>query len=207
MSAIQYMNQLYRENMQKKRTSRFNKKSGGKFSEKQQTARYTGKLEIPKLTYLEKVKLRKAIEERDRTHKRGVLIGLVIGLVIASGFIYGFIQIIQENLDKDHQAAVAVANYDQERYEDYLAYGDDYLNKQQWYNASFEYRVALKAKPGDLKATYRLAFALMRLCEVDERGCDEALVHLKTLEKSGYDSASLEELQLRWEGISQKNDH
>ncbi|MCZ4409502.1 hypothetical protein O3Q51_11825 [Cryomorphaceae bacterium 1068] len=204
MGAISHMNQLYRENMQKLRSSRYNKKNSGKFAKPNSYKSFTGNLNVPELSFQEREKLRRAIEERSRRQRIRIITALLIGSVFLALAIGWLIQTIQASSLTEQIAEEDNVEYQKQEYARYLSYGDEYLNKSQWYNAAFEYRTSLKFNPESEVALYRLTFSLMRLCEAEQRGCDEADNRLNTLLQKGYNPEDLEELTLRWEGILQR---
>jgi hypothetical protein len=202
MGAISRMNQLYRENMQKLRSSRYNKKAGGKFSKPNSYSNYKGKLKVPELTFQEKTKLRRQIEKRNRSQKKWLMIGASLGTVIAVAV--WFVQEIRAVSEVETKAADLIIQNQAQEYETYLSYGDEYLNQSQWYNAAFEYRTSLTFNPESEEALYRLTYSLMRLCETEDRECDEAQQRLEELEKTDFKPEDTNELRLRWEGINQR---
>ncbi len=205
MGAISHMNQLYRENMAKLRSSRYNKKNGGKFSKTNSYKGYTGKLKVPELSIQEKKKLRQEIKERSRIQRVRTIIALLIGSVFIALAVEWLVQTMSATAKTDRRVEDDNAEYLKQEYARYLSYGDDYLNESQWYNAAFEYRTSLQFNPKSEEALYRLTFSLIRLCETEERGCHEAEKRLEDLTEKGYEPKALEELTLRWEGIKQRN--
>ncbi len=204
MGAISHMNQLYRENMAKLRSSRYNKKNGGKFSKSNSYKGYTGKLKVPELSFQEKTKLRNAIKERSRKQKTRTIIALSIGSVFLALAVGWLVQTMQATDLTEQTVEDYMVEYQQQEYARYLSYGNEYPNKSQWYNAAFEYRTSLQFNPESEEALYRLTFSLLRLCETEQRGCEEAEKRLNALRQKGYSSEDLEELTLRWEGIKQR---
>lgn len=212
MGAISHMNQLYRENMEKKRTSRYNKKSGGRFAERPKTLGYTGKLSIPELSFQEKQKRLEAIARRNREAKKRTTIGLTLGVVLAVAVISVVAFQINSFFSREIKNSPAeVTRVSKELYFEHIILGDRYLVESKWSKAVDEYRRAIERKGAiDLKwerefeAEYKLSFALLKLCELEYEGCHEAYELINTLEIVGYHTHDIEELWLRWEGIQEK---
>jgi len=203
MGAISHMNQLYRENMKRLRSSRYNKKAGGKFTKSNTYRQYSGKLETPELSFQEKTRLRQAIEERRRIQRKRTILALSIGGVLVVAAIGWLIQVMSAASLAERLAEDNYIESQKEECDKYMSYGDEYLNKSEWYNAAFEYRTSLKFDPESREALQRLTFSLLRLCETDGRGCEEALQRLENLEKTDLKPEVVDELRLRWEGINQ----
>ena len=197
------MNQLYRENIKRLRSSRYNKKAGGKFTKSNTYRHYGGKLRPPEVTFQEKTRLRGQIEKRNRSQKIRLNIGVLLGAAIAAAFTAWFIVEINETRAIEAATAEEIESNREQEYAQYLSYGDEYMNQGQWYNAAFEYRTSLKLMPESQEALYRLTFSLLRLCETGDRGCDEARKRLEDLEKSDFKPEVVKGLRLRWEGINQ----
>lgn len=203
MGAISHMNQLYRENMRRLRSSRYNKQNGGKFTKSNTYKRHSGKLKAPELTFQERTRLRSQIEKRNQSQRKGFTIGVISGAVIAVVFSVWFITAINESVGIEAANADKNQQNQKQEYANYLSYGDEYMNQGEWYNAAFEYRTSLTFKPEGQEALQRLTYSLMRLCETEGRGCKEAQERLSEMEKSDFKPAVVNELRLRWEGINQ----
>jgi hypothetical protein len=203
MGAISHMNQLYRENMKRLRSSRYNKKAGGKFTKSNTYRQYSGKLETPELSFQEKTRLRQAIKARRRIKRKRTIIAVTIGGVFVAVAIGWLIQVMSAATLTERLAEADYIEYQKEEYDRYMSYGDEFLNKSEWYNAAFEYRTSLKFDPESQEALQRLTFSLLRLCETDGRGCVEASQRLEDLEKTDFKPEVVNELRLRWEGINQ----
>lgn len=204
MGAISHMNQLYRENMKRLRSSWYTKDSGGKFAKSNPYRAYSGKLAPPELSFQEKARLRQAIKERRRIQRKRTNIALSIGILLIAAAIG---RLNQVTTDANVKKRLVQENYienQQEEYERYMSYGAEFLNKSEWYNAAFEHRTSLKYHPESKEALQRLTFSLLRLCETDGRGCEEARQRPDDMEKTGFKPEVVNELRLRWEGINQQ---
>lgn len=133
-----------------------------------------------------------------------MIIGLCLATVCAAVLIGWLVKgMLAVSAAKTHVVLESRQLQEQE-YENYLSYGDEYMNQSQWYNAAFEYRTSLKFNPESEEAVYRLTFSLMRLCETEDRGCNEAQQRLQDLEKTDFKPEDTNELRMRWEGINQR---
>ena len=132
------------------------------------------------------------------------MIGASLGTVLAIAFAVWFVREIRAVSEAETKAADLIIQNQAQEYETYLSYGDEYLNQSQWYNAAFEYRTSLTFNPESEEALYRLTYSLMRLCETEDRECDEAQQRLEELEKTDFKPEDTNELRLRWEGINQR---
>ncbi|MFT4771888.1 MAG: hypothetical protein ACJAZC_001365 [Cryomorphaceae bacterium] len=134
------------------------------------------------------------------------MIGASLGIIMAVTVGVWFIQEIREAtaVETADKTLTAEETIQYQEYENYLSYGDEYLNQSQWYNAAFEYRTSLTFNPESEEALYRLTYSLMCLCETEERECDEAQQRLEELEKTDFKPKDTNELRLRWEGINQR---
>jgi len=205
MGAISHMNQLYRENMERKRSSRYNKKSGGKFAKANTYRRHQGDLKTPELTFQERTKLKQRLKARRRSHRNRLAIATSIGAALVLIVSIWFVKELNKTITFE---ATSTNEFIKEREENYalsFSYGNEYTNKGEWYNAAFEYRNSLKYKPESQEALQRLTFSLMQLCETQDRGCDEAEERLEDLENTDFNPEAVKELRLRWEGIIQHN--
>ena len=61
-----------------------------------------------------------------------------------------------------------------ERYQYLISSGDDWYDAKKYYNAAFQYRLALELFPNDSIALYRLISAYDSNCIVDKRNCGKS---------------------------------
>lgn len=77
----------------------------------------------------------------------------------------------------------------------YLADGDNYLKNSQWHNAIFQYKKALDIYPNSYHAQYRLVFAYTYRCRNTQLNCTQASEQINTLLTSYPEKQELIELE------------
>jgi predicted Zn-dependent protease len=103
-------------------------------------------------------------------------------LMLIAYFIY--IQINSQNeiqekiLIKKNAAELQI---DRDNYLFYISDGDDYLKKNQWHNAIFQYKKALEIFPNEYDIKYRLAYAYTYRCRNEQKDCDTGLAYINAL--------------------------
>ncbi len=63
----------------------------------------------------------------------------------------------------------------------FITDGDNWLKKEKWHNAIFQYKKALEIYPGDYEALYRLTLAYSYRCQNTAVDCDLGEKHLDEL--------------------------
>ncbi len=202
MGVYSHMNQLYRENMRKIRTSRYNKKRGLKKPVPSDYVTASGKVEIPEISFQEKMVLKRRVEKRQAHQKKMTIIGITVAMIAVVPIAFFLINEITAGQNAPNNVKPSAELLMEQDYQTFIGYGDEFLNKGQWYNAAFEYRRAVNLGIDDKRADFRLTFALIRLCENEEEGCSEAQSRLNQLTSRFPLDPNVEELRLRWEGIS-----
>lgn len=89
----------------------------------------------------------------------------------------------QINASNEVMTKVNAAQH-QIKLDNYLFYindGDDYLKKNQWHNAIFQYKKALEIFPNEYHIKYRLAYAYTYRCRNEQKDCDTGLAYINAL--------------------------
>ena len=138
---------------------------------------HTEEGEIPseRLSQKERTLLqRKTVKSRKRETSFIWMIAIA-SLVLFSIFMVNFYVKTTEKERLAQQRIKANATKQQlDLYNYYISSGDDWMISKEYYNAAFQYRLALDMFPTDSVATFRLISASDLNCEVNSRDCGES---------------------------------
>jgi hypothetical protein len=115
--------------------------------------------------------------------------------------LYLFLSPVFINFKSVHRGTSSPEETTEVLYAKYLSWGDEFMNKGEWYNAAFEYRNAKKIIPDRYEIRYRLARAALEECKASGRTCEEAHGELNYLLTHYPDRIEVEALQLQWDMI------
>jgi len=121
--------------------------------------------------------IRKKIGQQQSKSRRRFIIVLCIGLpLIAFGgyhifndFNFGFPALVSDTKGKPYNQQKKST----EKYMFYLEDGDKWLEKDNYYNAIFQYKKALEIYPKEYGVNYRLALAYSYQCQYKFKGCEK----------------------------------
>ncbi len=100
----------------------------------------------------------------------------IIGLTLA--FYFGF---LIYKADSTEQIKPMVSENINQKYLNYIKYGDTWLEDKKWNAAIHNYKQALDMFPEDYAANYRLALAYTYSCSNENKNCEEGSLLLNVL--------------------------
>lgn len=162
-----------------------------------------GKVDIKKLSKKELFEIReKVIKERKKESIKYWVISLLIAipLTIFSYNLYdNFIQYqnkkLNENFVQDKELEkILIERKSQEKIDKYyflIADGDKWIEKQNWKNAIFQYKNAVREFPTKYEANYRLALGYSYNCKFKNLDCEKGLKLVERLLKVNPNDSDL----------------
>ncbi len=124
--------------------------------------------------------------ERKRNNLILSLIGVLLLLLFASLsslFIYYPTEKREIDVLLLQQQQLVKEKRQNEKYNFYLEDGHEWLNKNNFHNSIFQFRLAVKQKPESYDAQLALSIALIRQCNFDKVDCEKAKLQLVLLEE------------------------
>ena len=183
---MQSMNTIIRNNRNLlRKISIFKKDSSFMSGRKAYLKALQGEVDIRKLSKQELRKIReKVIKERKKESLKFWIISLLITipLIIFSYNLYGnFVQYqnkkLNENFVQDKELEkILIERKKQEKTDKYyflIADGDKWIEKQNWENAIFQYKNAVREFPTKYEANYRLALGYSYNCKYSNLDCEK----------------------------------
>lgn len=113
-------------------------------------------------------------------------------LMLIAYLIYTQINTSKEVITKVNAAQQQI---NKDNYLFYINDGDEYLKKNQWHNAIFQYKKALEIFPNEYHIKYRLANAYTYRCRNEQKDCDTGLAYLNELMKTYPNTEDLIQLK------------
>uniref|UniRef100_UPI00404A40D3 hypothetical protein n=1 Tax=Gelidibacter sp. TaxID=2018083 RepID=UPI00404A40D3 len=106
---------------------------------------------------------------------------MVFVLTLIAYFIFTQIKTDKQVVSKVNAAQQQI---NKDNYLFYIADGDEYLKKNEWHNAIFQYKKALEIFPNEYHIKYRLAYAYTYRCRNEQKDCETGLAYIKDLMKT-----------------------
>ena len=162
-----------------------------------------GKIDIKKLSKKELSEIRKkVIKERKKESIKYWIISFLIAIpvMIFSYNLYdNFIQYqnkkLNENFVQDKELEkILIERKEQEKIDKYyflIADGDKWIAKQNWKNAIFQYKNAVRVFPAKYEANYRLALGYSYNCKFQNADCEKGLKLVERLLKVNPNDSDL----------------
>ena len=156
---------------------------------------------------IEKVRLTMAHENKITRIKNTIIVLVVVVPALLGGYklIYGYRKkqksyvVKQVVLTREQKAEAARAKKD--KFDFFMADGDSWLNKKNFYTAIYQYENALNLYPDDPEAQYRLAYAHYLQCVVETKGCVESYNLINRMIALYPDNLRLVELKKSYKGF------
>lgn len=128
--------------------------------------------------------IRKKIRSKRKREAQQFIILLCLGLPLIAFTLYITFNNFHFGFPKLEQVKeVDIEKAKQEKYLFYINDGDTWLKKEDWYNAIFQYKNALKLYPNDFDANYRLALSYSYRCQYEFEDCEIGKKLIDKLEK------------------------
>lgn len=146
-------------------------------------------------------KIRK--EQRKDYLRKAIFIIILFPLITSLGyfllkdFSFGFEQTTPVTNLKAQKEIMAL-----KKYEFYIADGDLWLGKKNYYNAIFQYRNALEIRPLEYEVQYRLLYTYGLSCENESLNCSEGNELMNLLQSNYPEKEELFELGLNFQRFS-----
>ena len=141
------------------------------------------------------IKIRKKIL-RQRRNENFLLI--TISLIVISIASYFISPKLYKQIDVNNNAKIKKDSIDHKRKNDkylfYISDGDNYLKKNQWHNAIFQYNKAAEIFPNDFDIKYRLGYAYTYRCQNEKKDCKKGAEYVKNLNVDFPDKNEIIEL-------------
>jgi tetratricopeptide (TPR) repeat protein len=201
---MQSMNTIIRNNRNLlRKISVFKKDSSFMSARKAYLKAFQGEVDIRKLSKQELRKIReKVIKEREKESLRLWIISflITISILFLSYNLYNsFIEYQNKKLNENFVSdkgleKILIERENQKKikkYEFYINNGDNWIEKQNWKNAIFQYKNAVKEFPEKYEANYRLALGYSYNCKFLNKDCDKGLKLVERLLKVNPNDSDL----------------
>eukprot|EP00237_Pycnococcus_provasolii_P011981 CAMPEP_0205958008 /NCGR_PEP_ID=MMETSP1459-20131121/47371_1 /ASSEMBLY_ACC=CAM_ASM_001120 /TAXON_ID=41880 /ORGANISM="Pycnococcus provasolii, Strain RCC931" /LENGTH=112 /DNA_ID=CAMNT_0053330519 /DNA_START=240 /DNA_END=578 /DNA_ORIENTATION=- len=106
-----------------------------------------------------------------------VVIGIALFLIIILGL---YVNTEERELVNKENERTAMTSERLEKYNYYLSSGDEWYHQEKYYNAAFQYRLALEVFPRDPMALEKLIQAYDSNCFYDNRNCGKSEALMKS---------------------------
>jgi tetratricopeptide (TPR) repeat protein len=113
-------------------------------------------------------------ENKKRFAKAAIIFSLLIGSATVGVVYISQTPSIYSEMVATYRPDLPTPPMSVDPYPHYLAQGDTFLEKQQWFLAIGYYQAALEAKPLDKTAMHQLALAYTHWCTEDDKRCLDA---------------------------------
>lgn len=198
------MNTILRNNKNLlRKISIFKKNNSFMSARKEYIKALNGEIDIKKLSKQElRIIREKVIREREKENIKNSVISILIMIPViwlSYNLYNNFIQYQNEKLndsyvyDKELEQ-IKINNEKQEKIEQYYFYienGDEWIEKQNWKNAIFQYKNAVREYPEKYEANYRLALAYSYNCKFQNQDCEKGSKLIERLLKVNPDDSDL----------------
>jgi len=138
---------------------------------------------------------------------------LVIGYAIATPFLILFliltVKVASEfwKMTPGYAKEEKVDTYQAKKslFDFYTQEGTNWIKKNKWHNATFQFKKAVELFPSDFEANYRLAISYSYQCKYDKKNCEEGAIFIANLKNKLENPSEIKKvnsLAIHWDAIN-----